>query len=46
MRDGKGVDSHSKGGMVKLGGAEGRETLIRTYCIRKESIFNKKRKKK
>jgi hypothetical protein len=27
----------------KLGGAEGGETIIRIYCMIKESIFNKRR---
>ena len=31
---------------VLLEGAEGGEILIRIYCMREESIFNKKKKKK
>lgn len=37
-RDGKGVDLEGRG----WGGVEGRETVIRIYYIRKESILSKK----
>ena len=43
MRDRKGVDPDGKGDGEELGGV-GRETVIRLYCMRKESIFNKKGK--
>jgi hypothetical protein len=32
-----------KGGEEELGGAEGEETLIRIYCVKQKSIFNKKK---
>ena len=40
MRDGKG-EYLEKREMGVLGGVEGGETIIRIYCMRKESIFNK-----
>jgi hypothetical protein len=30
----------------KLGGVEGEKAIIRIYCMRKESIFNKKKNEK
>lgn len=41
-RERTGVDSEKKGGREKLGGAEEGDTLIGIYCIRKQSIFNKR----
>jgi hypothetical protein len=29
-------------GKVELGGVEGKETVVSMYCMREESIFNKK----
>jgi hypothetical protein len=45
MRDRKEVTPDGMGGEEELGGAEGRETVIRIYCMRKESIFNKRMEK-
>jgi hypothetical protein len=39
------VDLEGRRAGEVLGGAEGGETVIRTYCMRKESIFNKRRKR-
>ena len=41
MKDRKGVDLEERGGGEELGRVEERETIIRKYCLRKESIFNK-----
>jgi hypothetical protein len=42
MRDRKGVHTEWRRGGKKLGAvSEGGETIIRIYCMRKESIFNK-----
>ena len=38
-RDGKGVDLKGRGGDEKGGGVEGGESIIRIYCLRKESVF-------
>lgn len=42
MRDRKGMDLDRRGGRKDLGGAEGGETVFRVYCMRKESMFNKR----
>lgn len=42
MRDKKAVDPEGSGGGKELGGAEGGETIVRIYSIRKESISNKR----
>jgi hypothetical protein len=39
------VDQDGRGGGEEVGGMVGRETVIRIYCVSKESIFNKKKKK-
>lgn len=39
------MDQEKMGAGEKLGGVEGGETIIRIYCMRKESSFNKKEKK-
>lgn len=41
MRHRMGVEN-GKGGGEELRGVEGRETITRTYCMRKEFIFNKR----
>lgn len=41
----EGVDLEKMGGGKKLGGVEERETIIRIYCTRVESIFNKREEK-
>lgn len=38
-RDGKGVDPNGKGCEEKLGGAEGKETIIMIYCVG-EKLFS------
>ena len=43
MRDRKGVDLDGKGREEALGGVGGEETITRLYCMRKESIFNKRK---
>lgn len=45
MRARKGVDPEGRGGGEELGGEEGGKTIIRIYCMRKDSIFNKRKKK-
>ena len=42
MRNRKGVNLEGSG--EKVGGVEGQETVLRIYCMRKESIFNKRKK--
>lgn len=42
MRDRKGVDSDSRGGKEDLGAIEGGETVIKIYCMKKESISDKR----
>lgn len=37
-----GMDPDGRGGVRKLGGVEGRGTLIRIHYVRKRSIFNRK----
>lgn len=37
------MDLDGRGGEEELGGKEGGETIIRIYCIRKKSIFNKRK---
>ena len=41
MIDRKGVDPEKRRGGEELGGVQGRESIIRVYCIKKDSIFNK-----
>jgi hypothetical protein len=41
MGDGGRGDLEERGGEEKLGGREGSKTMVRMYCIREESIFNK-----
>jgi hypothetical protein len=41
-RDRKGVHLYGRGGGEKLGGIEGGETVISTYCMKK-SIFKKRK---
>lgn len=38
------MDQDGRGGGEEVGGMVGRETVIRIYCVSKESIFNKKNK--
>jgi hypothetical protein len=38
-RERKGVDPEGRGGREELGEAEGRETIVRIYCMRKEFLF-------
>lgn len=45
MRRKKGSGSGWEGSGEKLGGVEGGETVIGIYCMRKESIFNKRKNK-
>ena len=40
MRDRNGMDSDGGEGKKDLGGAEGGQTVIRTHCIRQDSIYN------
>lgn len=40
----EGVDQDGRGAGEKLGGGEGRETIIREYCVRKEPIFTNRGK--
>lgn len=40
----KRVCPDGKGDGKELGGGEGREIVFRLYCVRKESLFNKKEK--
>lgn len=42
----KGADPEGRGGGRDLGEEEGGEMTIRIYCMRKESIFSKRGKKK
>jgi hypothetical protein len=44
MESRKEVDSDEKRGGEGLGGVEGGEIVIRIYCVRKGSIFNKRKK--
>ena len=44
MRDRKGVDPNGRGGRDQLARREGGETVIMVYCMRKESVFDKKGK--
>jgi hypothetical protein len=44
MRDREGMDADVRGAGEKLGGAEGRETLVRILCGKK-LIFNKRGKR-
>lgn len=47
MKDKKGVNAKGSRGWEERGGLEKGETIIRLYCIRKQSLFNKgKRKEK
>ena len=41
MTDRKGVDPEKRRGGEELGGVQGRESIIRVYCIKKDSILNK-----
>jgi hypothetical protein len=41
VRDRKGVDLERRESGEELGGARGGETIVRRYCMRIESIFNK-----
>jgi len=41
VKDRKGVDSEERRGREELGGVKRGKTVIRMYCMRKESIFNK-----
>lgn len=43
-RDRKGVDVDRKGGGEELGGGERGESVFRLYCLRKESMFNRRGK--
>lgn len=45
MRDRKGVDTDGRGCVEELGGVEGGETIFRLYCVRKKSMFNKRKKR-
>lgn len=38
------VDPEGKRDGEELGGVEGEEAMIRVYCLRKESIFDKRKK--
>lgn len=42
MKAKKGVEPEGRGSGKELGGVEEGETAIRTYCMRKKSIFNKR----
>jgi hypothetical protein len=44
MKGRKGVELDERVGGEELGGAEGEKTVIRIYCRRKESIYNRKGK--
>lgn len=44
MRGKKGMDLEGKRGGEELGGVEEGETVIRVYCMVKQSIFNKRGK--
>lgn len=44
MRERKGVDPEGRGGGEELRGGGGVETIIRVCCVRKEYIFNKRKK--
>lgn len=44
MKDRKGMDTEGRRGEEELAGAKAGETIIRLYCLRKESIFNKRKK--
>lgn len=46
MKDRKQVDPDGRGGMEEFGGVEEGESIIRIYYVGKESILNKRRKKK
>ena len=39
----RGVDLDERGGGKELRREEGRETVIRLYCMRKEFMFNKRK---
>jgi hypothetical protein len=41
-RDKNGVALNGRGCKKELGEVEEKETVIKIYCVRKESIFNKK----
>lgn len=40
--DRKGTDLNGSEGGKELGGVQGGGTVIKIYCLRKESIFNKR----
>ena len=42
MRDLKGADPGRRGTGEELGGVEGGKTVFRLYCMRKESMLNKR----
>lgn len=44
LRNRKGMDLDDRGGREELRGAEGGEPVVRKYCMRKETIYNKKGK--
>ena len=44
MKARKEVDLNARGDKEKLGEVEGEETVIRIYCMRRESIFNQRGK--
>ena len=44
MKARKEVDLNASGDKEKLGEVEGGETVIRIYCMRRESIFNQRGK--
>ena len=46
MRNRKGVDPEGTGGEKKLVGVEERETIIKIFCMRKESNFSKRKSEK
>lgn len=43
MKDRKGMGTEGRRGEEELAGAKAEETIIRLYCLRKESIFNKRK---
>lgn len=42
IRGRKGMVPDGRRAKEELGGVEGGETVIRTYCMRKEALFNKR----
>lgn len=40
------MDTDGRGGVEECEGVEGGETVFKLYCMRKKSMFNKRKKRK